>query len=139
MELSLKRRVQFYETDAAGIVHFSCYFRYMEEAEHELWRSAGLSVAPVHAEIGWPRVSATFDYQRPLRFEDVFDVRVRIDALSKRTIRYACEITKDGEAIGAGSLTVVCVRKQADGAMKSVEIPSDIVSRLKAAAADTDA
>jgi acyl-CoA thioester hydrolase len=136
MELSLKRRVQFYETDAAGIVHFSCYFRFMEEAEHELWRSIGLSVAPVDSEIGWPRVNATFDYQRPLRFEDVFDVRVRIDALSKRTIRYACDITKDGEAIGSGTITVVCVRKQPDGVMKAVEIPSDIVARLTAVTAD---
>ena len=136
MEISLKRRVQFYETDAAGIVHFSCYFRYMEEAEHELWRSIGLSVAPPHAEVGWPRVNATFDYQRPLRFEEVFDVRVRIDALSKRTIRYACDITRDGEAIGSGTLTVVCVRKQADGVMKAVEIPSEIATRLKVAAAD---
>ena len=89
--------MQFYETDAAGIVHFSCYFRYMEEAEHELWRSVGRSVAPPDAEIGWPRVNATFDYQRPLRFEDVFVVHARIGALSKRTIQYAFEITLDGE------------------------------------------
>ena len=134
MNLTLKRRVQFYETDAAGIVHFSCYFRYMEEAEHELWRSVGLSVAPPDAEIGWPRVNATFDYQRPLRFEDVFEVRVRIDALSRRTIRYACDITQGGDTIGSGTLTVVCVRKQPDGAMKAVEIPTDIVARLKPAA-----
>ena len=41
-EYRLRRRVQFYETDAAGIVHFSWFFRYMEEAEHALWREAGL-------------------------------------------------------------------------------------------------
>ena len=34
----LRRRVHFYETDMAGFVHFSCFFRYMEEAEHALWR-----------------------------------------------------------------------------------------------------
>jgi acyl-CoA thioester hydrolase len=136
MQICVTRRVQFYETDAAGIVHFSCYFRYMEEAEHELWRSVGLSVAPPDAEIGWPRVNATFDYQRPLRFEDVFVVHARIGALSKRTIQYAFEITKDGEAIGKGALTVVCVRKQADGVMKAVEIPSDIVARLTAGTGD---
>ena len=39
------RRVQFAETDLAGIVHFSWMFRYMEEAEHALWRAAGLSIA----------------------------------------------------------------------------------------------
>ena len=51
-----RRRVQFYETDAAGIVHFSWYFRYMEEAEHALWRAAGLSVPPPGGGVGWPRV-----------------------------------------------------------------------------------
>ena len=38
------RRVQFAETDLAGIVHFSMFFRYMEEAEHALWRAAGLTI-----------------------------------------------------------------------------------------------
>src|SRR5689334_6065032 len=38
------RRVQFSETDMAGIVHFSAYFRFMEEAEHALWRAAGVSI-----------------------------------------------------------------------------------------------
>ena len=33
-EFTLHRRVQWYELDSAGIVHFSTYFRYMEEAEH---------------------------------------------------------------------------------------------------------
>ena len=40
-EHRMRRRVQFYETDAAGIVHFSWFYRYMEEAEHALWREAG--------------------------------------------------------------------------------------------------
>ena len=44
-EYRLKRRVQFYETDMAGIVHFSWFFRYLEEAEHAMWREAGLSIA----------------------------------------------------------------------------------------------
>ena len=43
-EYRLRRRVQFHETDAAGIVHFSWFYRYMEEAEHALWRQAGLSI-----------------------------------------------------------------------------------------------
>ena len=56
-EYRFRRRVQFYETDAAGIVHFSWYFRYMEEAEHALWREAGLSIHARDSEIGWPRVA----------------------------------------------------------------------------------
>src|SRR5207253_8765515 len=98
------RRVQFYETDAAGIVHFSWFFRYMEEAEHALWRGAGLSIAPPGAEIGWPRVAASFDYHHALRFEQEFDVWLRIAAITRRTIRYACVLTRGDTKIATGSL-----------------------------------
>ncbi|HCQ99158.1 MAG TPA: acyl-CoA thioesterase, partial [Acidobacteria bacterium] len=53
-EFRLARRVQFYETDTAGLVHFSVFFRYLEEAEHAMWRAAGLSIAPPGADIGFP-------------------------------------------------------------------------------------
>ena len=56
--------MQFHETDAAGIVHFSCFFRYMEEAEHALWREAGVSIARGTGEVGFPRVTPPDDYFR---------------------------------------------------------------------------
>jgi acyl-CoA thioester hydrolase len=124
------RRVQFYETDAAGIVHFSWFFRYMEEAEHALWRAAGLSIHQPESGIGWPRVSASFDYFRTLRFEEEFDVRLRIEAIAAKTIRYVCEITQGDEKIATGALTIVCVRRQAGEPVKAIEIPQDIVQRL---------
>src|SRR6267142_973491 len=105
----IRRRVQFYEVDGAGIVHFSWYFRYMEEAEHALWREAGLSIAPANKAVGFPRMSAAFDYHAPLRFEDEFDVSIGIAAISDKTIRYTCELTRDDVKIATGTLTVVCV------------------------------
>ena len=54
------RRVQFSETDLAGIAHFSAYFRFMEEAEHALWRAAGLSIGAAETTGGWPRVAGLF-------------------------------------------------------------------------------
>ena len=50
----------------------------MEEAEHALWRAAGLSIGAAEKTGGWPRVAAAFDYKSPLRFEDEFDVTVHI-------------------------------------------------------------
>ena len=49
-QYTLHRRVNFYETDCAGIVHFSWFFRYLEEAEHARWRAAGLSIVSVQKE-----------------------------------------------------------------------------------------
>jgi YbgC/YbaW family acyl-CoA thioester hydrolase len=122
--------VNFYETDAAGIVHFSTFFRYMEEAEHALWRDAGLSISPPGSEIGWPRVSVSFDYFRPLRFEDEFEILIRIEEITEKRIRYSCTITRKSEKAAEGSMTIACVRKRPNEPMKSAPIPSDIVTRL---------
>jgi YbgC/YbaW family acyl-CoA thioester hydrolase len=133
-EFRLKRRVQFYETDMAGIVHFSNYFRYMEEAEHELWREAGMSIAAAGAEIGWPRVAVSFEYHRPLRFEDDFEGHLRVAELMEKAIRFSCVIMRDETRIATGAMTVVCVRKQPGQPMKSVAIPPDIAARFRVAA-----
>ena len=131
MELRLRRRVQFSETDAAGIVHFSCFFRYFEDAEHALWREAGLSIHPEDSPIGWPRVSASCEFLRPLKFEQEFEVTVRIAEMTKRTIRYEGVITRDGERVATGSWRIACVTRLPDGTMKSVDIPTEIADRLK--------
>jgi acyl-CoA thioester hydrolase len=133
-EYTLRRRVFFYEVDSAGIVHFSNYVRYMEEAEHGLWRAAGLSIARSESGVGFPRVAASFDYHRPLRFEDEFDIRIRIVAIAARTMKYTCTLTRGGEAVATGSATIVCVVQQADKSMKAVPIPADIAGRFAVAA-----
>ena len=43
MPLTCRRRVEFRDTDAAGIAHFSAFFFWMESAEHELLRAAGVA------------------------------------------------------------------------------------------------
>jgi len=127
---TLTRRVLFHETDMAGVVHFSCFFRYMEEAEHALWREAGLSIARRGHELGWPRVAASFEFRRPLYFEDEFQARVRITAMTNRTIQYACALTKAGETVATGSMTIACVIQKPNEPMQSVAIPPEITERL---------
>jgi YbgC/YbaW family acyl-CoA thioester hydrolase len=127
--------VQFHEVDSAGIVHFSNYFRFMEEAEHALWRAAGLSIAAPDAAVGFPRVAAAFDYRRPLRFEDEVDVSIRIAAISRRTIRYACTLAVGAAVIAEGTMTVVCVRVGVTP-LEAVSIPEAIASRFEAVAGD---
>ena len=129
-EIRIRRRVQFSETDVAGIVHFSNFFRYFEDAEHALWREAGLSVHPTQSSIGWPRVAAACEFHRPLRFEQEFDITVRIAEMSRRAITYAGEITSGADRIATGTWKIACVIKLPDGSMKSTEIPDEVASRL---------
>ncbi len=128
-----RRRVQFAETDMAGLVHFSVFFRYMEEAEHALWRSAGLTIARPGEQIGWPRLAATFDFKSPLRFEDEFDVVVQIAMLTRRTILYAFSLEREDRVIGAGTITTTCVSKPPGEPMQALDLPPEIVERLQEA------
>jgi acyl-CoA thioester hydrolase len=123
------RRIQFYETDQAGVVHFSWYLRYMEEAEHALWREAGLSIAPADHAVGFPRVSASVEFLKPLHFEDVIEVWISIEAITNRSIRYASKITCGGEAVATGTHTAVCVEK-GSRPMRSIAIPAEIRRKL---------
>ena len=131
-EHRLTRRVQFHETDAAGIVHFSAFFRYMEEAEHALWRAAGLSIHPEGTEVGWPRLSASFEYHRPLRFEDEFEIVMQVAAIERSTISYVCRLSRGGDAIATGRLTIVCVSRRPAAPLKAISIPPDIAARFRA-------
>ena len=132
-EFCLKRQVHFYETDAAGIVHFSVFFSYVEEAEHAMWRAAGLSIAPPNASVGFPRVAANFAFLRPLYFEDAFEVHLRITRKSSRSLSYGATIEKDGNAWARGTLTIACVQKLAGGPMQSATIPAEIANAFEVA------
>lgn len=129
--LVLRRRVQFYETDAAGIVHFSTFFRYMEEAEHALWRENGISIFPAEPTHGWPRVAASFDYKRPLRFEDEFEVHLAVTKISTRSLTYSCRLVCRGETVADGSMTIVCVQRAADQTMRAAPIPEALVALFR--------
>ena len=131
MPFTYDRRVQFAETDLAGLVHFSWMFRYMEEAEHALWRAAGLSIADRANDLAWPRGAAAFDFRHPLRFEEEFEVRIRIAEARTRTLEYECAIHRGDRVIATGRMTAICARRQPDGTMKAAEIPDEILTRLK--------
>src|SRR5205085_8360826 len=106
------RRVEFSDTDAAGLVHFVAFFRMMEQAEHELLRSVGLSVVMHDAEgkISWPRVAAKCDFRSAARFEDLLQIEVRIARIGERSITYAHRFLRDGVLLATGDITAVCCR-----------------------------
>ena len=137
-EFRYKRRVQFAETDLAGIVHFSNMFRYLDEAEHALWRDAGLSIVQSGSDIGWPRLNAALEFRNPLRFEEEFEVWVRIAELKTRTIEYEFTLVRGKSVIAVGTMTSICVRRQPDGTMRAAEIPSEVAEKLEPYTSDPE-
>jgi acyl-CoA thioester hydrolase len=134
MSFRYLRRVQFAETDLAGIVHFSVFFRYMEEAEHALWRAAGLTIARAGEESGWLRLAASFEFKAPLHFEEEFEVDVQIANLTRRTLQYGFTIRRGEKNIGTGMMTIAFVSWRAGEPRQALELPMEVVDRLRAAA-----
>ncbi len=126
------RLIEFADTDMAGIVHFASFFHFMEAAEHAFLRSRGLSVVMKWEgqSISFPRVSASCDFQRPARFEDVLDIAVTIARLGKTSIAYAFDFTLDGKPIARGQIATVCCRVHEGHRFESLEIPEGIRKKL---------
>lgn len=142
-EFKATRRVEFSETDMAGIVHFSNFFRYMETVEHAFWRSLGTSVVMTqfNPPLGLPRVHAACDYRRPLRFEDTMEMHLRV--VEKRARSLAFEIrffrVEPGpwEEVAVGKLIVACVQKNPDGTLQAVPWPETLASQIEVSPART--
>ena len=140
-EFKVVRRVEFSETDMAGIVHYSNFFRYMEVAEHEFFRRLGFSVVTrqVDPPVGWPRVHAECDYAQPLYFEDEIEIHMLVREKRSKSLKYEFRFRKlNGGAameVARGSLTVVCVTHQ-EGKMAPTTIPKSIVDKIEVAPAE---
>lgn len=137
-EFSITRTVEFAETDMAGIMHFSNFFRWMEACESAFCRANGLAlISFVPGQVvGWPRVSAKCDYRAPLRFNDVVEVRLFVKEIRTRAVvlRFQFRKVVDGktqpEICAEGEITAVCVTSDAQGNMVAAPIPETYRAKI---------
>ena len=137
-EFSTTHRVQFSETDLAGIVHFSNFFKMMEEVEHAFFRSMGLSVSMQHEglHVGWPRVSSACEFFGPVKFEDELELRLRVTRVGDKSFSYEVDFIVGERRVALGKTTSVCCSID-DGSMRSITIPPAIREKLTATSQGT--
>ena len=140
-EFKMTHRVEFADTDMAGLIHFSSYFRYMEVTEHAFFRSLGLSIVLTGGEkVGWPRVHVECDFKGPLYFENEVEVHLRVRAKGERSLTYDFNFRRirpePAIEVGRGSITAVCVTKDQSGILKAVPIPEAVARKIEAAPAE---
>jgi acyl-CoA thioester hydrolase len=128
----ITRRVEFGDTDMAGIAHFANFFRYMEVAETDFLLARGLCVAWAEGgqRFGFPRVSVSCDFKRPVRFRDVLDIAVTVEEVGTKSVRYRFDFSHDGKDVAVGRITTVFCRSTADHGLESAEIPPAVRAKL---------
>jgi 4-hydroxybenzoyl-CoA thioesterase/acyl-CoA thioester hydrolase len=133
MIFKTNRRVEFRDTDTAGIVHFSNFFAYMEQTEHEFLRSIG---QPLIGEIdgkrySWPRVNAACNYRSAIKFEEIIDIELTVTKLGTKSVTYSFQMSKEGNPVADGTITAVCCEIEHGKTPKSIVIPADFAEAIK--------
>jgi acyl-CoA thioester hydrolase len=140
-EFSITRTVEFAETDMAGIMHFSNFFRWMESCETALYRSLNLpAISFVPGQVvGWPRVKATCDYRAPLRFGDTAEVRLYIKDIGHKSLTLVFQfrrITKgklEPDVLAQGEIVAVNVVSDPKGNLSAQPIPDSVRAKIRMA------
>ncbi len=133
MKFKTSRRVEFRDTDTAGIVHFSNFFIYMEQTEHEFLREIG---QPLFSEIdgkrcSWPRVAATCNFRSAIQFEQMIDIELSVTRLGTKSITYAFEMSHEGTPVADGTLTDAYCEIEHGKKPKSIEMPPEFAAAVK--------
>ncbi len=104
-----QRRVQFADTDAAGVVHFSRLLCYAEEAEHDLLRRVGI---PLLGDGGWPRVHVDCDYLAPVRPGESVEVAIAPEEIGRSSVGWVFSVSTSGAEVARGRMKTVYVDEQ---------------------------
>ena len=139
-----RRLVEFADTDLAGLMHFSNFFRFVECAEHAFFRSLGFRVhtSDGAAQAGWPRIEVSCKYHRPARFEETLEICLRIEEIRTNSLRYGFWILPtegaDRAPVASGSFGIIHV--ELDPPTRTIRkspIPATLRAKLDAAMAQT--
>ncbi len=128
------RRVEFADTDMAGLIHFVTFYRMMESVEHEMFRTLGTSVMSEDENgnrRGWPRLSAECEFHSPAYFEDELAICVTVETLGRSSLTLSYEFRRDDTRIASGRMKTVCCVVEEGGGLSSVGMPTELRASLE--------
>jgi acyl-CoA thioester hydrolase len=104
-------RVYWEDTDAAGIVYYANYLRFVERARSEFVREAGIDQPALHAEHGltFQVRRCEIDYMAPARLNDVLEVATTVTALGGASLDMRQTVRRNGIELARALVRVACV------------------------------
>ena len=125
-ENTIKIRVRYDEVDPMGFVHHSNYLRYFEIGRTELLRASGGSYRQME-ESGHLVVVVRVDcrYRAPAKYDDLIDVRTRIERVTAAKIIHAYTISRDGETLVEATVTLCVIDREG----QVQQIPRELLDR----------
>jgi YbgC/YbaW family acyl-CoA thioester hydrolase len=127
-------RVQWGDTDTAGVVFYPNYFRWFDHATHELFRGLEETVASLAAAgIVLPIIETHGRFLAPLVYDDEILIASRVSEVRTRAFRVEHVVTQGSRTVADGYEVRVWVRIGEGGTIVPQPIPSEWKQRLGAA------
>ncbi len=97
-------QVRWGDTDAAGIVFYPNFYKWMDEATHEYHNAIGFPSSKLFADqqIGAPILEANCLFKKPLFFEDKVVVNSFVEELHNKVFKIKHAFVKGGEVVAEG-------------------------------------
>jgi acyl-CoA thioesterase FadM len=125
----LRRRIEWMDTDAAGIYHWTTVFRLAEAAEAALHTALGIADFTFGAT---PRVAVQASFARPLRFNDPVEVALTVTRLGRSSVDYALAIEGEEGRAAEGSVKACLIDRETG---RAIPWPDEVRAKLSAAGA----
>ena len=138
-EFTTYRKVEFSDTDMAGLVHFSNYFRYMEIAERDFFESLEVNLIQSIPKdlVGYPRSRAECKFSAPLRFGDTVKIHLTIKAIKDRAIDYQFRLFRHSDTasipVAKGHITTIYTELTENGELQSKPLPRALLDKIEEA------
>ena len=124
-------RVHWVDTDTAGVMHFSNFFRYFEACEEEFYRSLSLPLTEIRDRLGvlLPRVEVHCQYKAACRLDELIDVTLKVREVQEKTIIYDFQIIRqsDGKLAAEGFVKCIAVNSE----WKAVPLPAEVARTVR--------
>lgn len=123
-------RVYYEDTDAAGVVYYANYLKFLERARTEWIASMGLSVSSIESEHNAIFVvnRVEIDYRRPARLGDALMASVAVVGCGKSRLIVAQDVTRSGETLVSAKVALACINPHT---WRVVRIPESVLAPME--------
>ena len=126
-------RVYYEDTDAAGVVYYANYLKFMERARTEWLAALGFPLAAFERDHGVVFVvhRCEIDFHLPARLNDALDVTVEPAKVGASSLKARQQVLRGADVVTSALITLACL----DAARwRPVRMPAVLVQHLEIAA-----
>lgn len=131
-------RVGFGDCDPADIVYFPNFYRWLDQATHDLCEAAGFELTRVRRELGWvgfPLAEVATRFHRPATINDNLRIETRIREWRRKVFLLDQRICRDDVLLVEGWQTrfIGVHLPEHGGRLASLAIPRDFIDGMEGA------